>query len=265
MGDKSINYNYLFLIFGLATSLIASQQLLISSSEAIPGARILSVTADGQYTVFAGTDNGVFREWTAHYSIVSEPFVMDYNVDGDQVVQLFAEANYFIAGLRGRIAQFQLHITAAINTLTFDEDPLNAMVVCNELIFSGHDSGQIKVWNRVDWVSVGVLGNHMGMVIKLEVNKDWLFSAGADGLIMQWQISTLSLNQTFTLNSANYIEIAGTDYPSNDSEYMQGPFSECAERCDFISGCVAYTLESKLSILTGLPQPPLRLQSRMPI
>jgi hypothetical protein len=36
--------------------------------------------------------------------------------------------------------------------------------------------------------------------------------------------------------------LQGKDYPGNDIEYYNGPFTDCANRCNSLPNCVGYIL-----------------------
>ncbi|KAG0625573.1 hypothetical protein M758_2G065800 [Ceratodon purpureus] len=65
---------------------------------------------------------------------------------------------------------------------------IRALVKCpaSGLIFSGHDSGVIQIWNEEE--CVGTLKAHTGVVSALAFDQDWLYSSSWDGFVKAWPL-----------------------------------------------------------------------------
>ncbi|XP_024395086.1 uncharacterized protein [Physcomitrium patens] len=69
---------------------------------------------------------------------------------------------------------------------------IRALVKCptpNGLLFAGHDSGVIQIWNEED--CVGSLKAHTGVVSALAFDQSWLYSISWDGFIKAWALEDI--------------------------------------------------------------------------
>lgn len=68
---------------------------------------------------------------------------------------------------------------------------IRALVKCpaNGLLFSGHESGVIQIWNEEE--CVGTLKAHTGVVSALAFDQDWLYSSSWDGFVKAWPLEDL--------------------------------------------------------------------------